>query len=228
MHEGNELNARRIFMKLLTLQKLGGISLILGSALLSAYSIFFFLLLPVGEMRLDLSIPVLNPNWIWIAMVAFWGVLLMLFGFTAVYSKLYAESGVVGFVGYLFIQIAYILQGCKITWEIFVYPVIVENRSSAFLLKDAILQHSSMVVAFGTLASATIFIGIILFCITLVRSKEFPSIAGILIFVGALLYGLGPMRSVVIGISGILILSIGCLLLGLRLNRNVSTVDHLW
>ncbi|MDR3541668.1 MAG: hypothetical protein P4L69_11990 [Desulfosporosinus sp.] len=215
-------------MKLLTLQKFGGISLISGSALLSAYSIFFFLLLPVGEMRHDLTIAVLNSNWIWLAMVAFLGVILMLFGFAAVYSRLYAESGAVGFVGYLFIQIAYILQACKITWEIFVYPVIVENQSSVFLLKDAVLKQNSMVVAFGILASAAIFVGIILFCITLVRSEEFPSIAGILIFVGASLYGLGPMRSVFIGISGILILSIGCLLLGVRLNRNVSTVDQLW
>lgn len=204
-------------MKLSKLQMFGGISLILGSVFLTAYSVFFFSLLPFRVARQDMTLAILNPNWIWIAGIAFVGVVLMMFGFTAAYSKLYRESGILGFLGYLFVEIAYILQACKVTWEICLYPIIARNQYSIILFKENILRHSHLVGAFSLAATIAIFLGIILFCIMLVRSKEFPKSAGILIFTGALLYGLGPMLTVAIAISGIIVLSIGCLQVGLKL-----------
>jgi hypothetical protein len=204
-------------MKLSTLQKFGGISLILGSLLLTAYSVLFSFLLPVNEIRHDMTTAVLNPNWIAIAAVAFFGVIFMVFGFAAVYSKIYEESGALGFLGYIMIEIAYILQACKVTWEICLYPVIAGNQGSITLLRDFILQHSRFVTLFGMTARTTIFLGIILFCTALMRSKQFPKLGGALVFAGALIYGLGPLLSVVVAINGIVILSIGCLILGLNL-----------
>jgi hypothetical protein len=203
-----------------TIQKLGGTALMLGSALFLIYSILFPLLLPVNEMHHDLTTVILNPNWIWIAAVAFTGILLMIFGFTAVYSKLYAESGIVGLLGFIFVVIAYIFQACQVSWEIFLYPVISSNQASMFLFRDFVIQHNSLVGIFKGIAGGAIFIGIILFCIALVRSKSFPKSAGILIFIGAFLYGLGPLLSVLLAIGGIFILSIGCSVLGLSLMKN--------
>jgi hypothetical protein len=211
-------------MELSKLQKLGGISLIIGSTLFTAYSILFFTILPVNSVRHDITLAILNQNWIWIAMLAFFGVILMIFGFTAVYSKLYMESGIIGFLGYLFVEIAYLLQACKVTWEIFLYPVIAGNQSSILLFKDSVLKNSNLIIAFKNVASITIFIGIVLFCIALVRSKEFPKSAGLLIFTGALLYGLGPILSIFIAIGGIVILSIGCLIAGLKLIKQVRNI----
>jgi hypothetical protein len=87
-------------------------------------------------------------------------------------------------------------------------------------LRDGILWDHPLVHAFKAGASATIFLGILLFCFALVRSKEFPKAAGILIFVGALVYALGPVLSMMVAIGGIIVLSLGCLLLGLQLIRN--------
>ena len=67
----------------------------------------------------------------------------MIFGFTMVYSKIYAESGLIGLLGFIFVEIAYILQACQITWEIFLYPVISSNQASIFLFQDFIIQHDS-------------------------------------------------------------------------------------
>jgi hypothetical protein len=205
------------FMKLSNLQKYGGISLILGSLCLTAYSVFFFTLLPFSKVRLDMTPGILNPNWTWICMVAFVGVILMIFGFTAAYSKLYKKSGALGFLGYVFVEIAYLFQACKVTWELCLYPVIAGNQSSIFLFKDSILKNSSGFVVFKSVASISILLGIVLFCLMLVRSKEFPKSAGILIFIGALFYGLGPMLTVAMAISGIIVLSIGCFQVGLKL-----------
>jgi len=206
-------------MKLTTIQRLGGASLIGGSILFMAYSALWPSLLPISEAQRDFSRLVLDPHWTWLAGLAFAGVLLMLFGFGAVYSRLYADAGMTGLLGFVLIEAAYLLQACKVTWEIFLFPIIARDPSAVTLLRDGILRHHPLIVVFKTSASVTIFLGILLFCFALVRSKQFPKAAGILIFVGALVYGSGPLISVVVAIGGIVVLSVGCLILGLKLMR---------
>jgi hypothetical protein len=207
-------------MRLATIQKLGGFALIVGAILFATYSVLFLSLFPAGEIRRDFSRIVLSPPWIGVAAIALAGVVLMVFGFAAVYSRLHQDAGALGLVGFVFIEVAYLLQACKVTWEIFLYPIIAGNPSSATLLRDGILRDHPLVHAFKAGASATIFLGILLFCFALVRSKEFPRSAGILIFVGALVYALGPVLSMMVAIGGIMVLSLGCLLLGLELIRD--------
>jgi len=209
-----------LLMQLSDIQKLGGVSLILGSVLLFVYSVLFPFLLPMKEMNADFTLLVLNPNWISLGVCVFAGVILMIFGFSAVYSKLYAESGLFGLLGFIFVELAYILQASKVTWEIFLWPVIASHRESQFLLRDFIIKNSALVTTFRVLAGITIFLGIILFCIALIRSMRFPKIGGILIFVGAFMYGLGPLLSVYVAMAGIFILSIGCTIIGLTLIKN--------
>lgn len=205
-------------MKLSTLQKFGGISLVLGSLLLVLYAIAFQVLLPMKQLFIDYSAVVNNANWVWIAFVAFIGVIFMIFGFLAVYSRLYAESGWIGFVGFLLVELAYFMQACKVSWELCIYPVLASSQAAMPLLRDSILRHSTLYAEFRIAADIVILLGIIFFCLALVRTKVFPRIAGILIFIGALLYGLGPMLPPAIAISGICVLSIGCLILGIQLS----------
>jgi hypothetical protein len=204
-------------MRLSTLQKLGGISLMLGSLMLLVYSIFFPLLLPMNEITSNFTALVLSPHWIWILTFAFIGVFMMIFGFSAVYSKLYSEAGIIGILGFIFIEIAFIIQACKISWEIFLWPVIASYQESMFLLKDFVLKNSALVGTLRGIASVTIFLGMALFCLALFRSRSFPKTGGILIFLGALLYGAGPILSVTVSLVGVFILSIGCTITGLSM-----------
>jgi len=208
-------------MKLGSLQKLGGFSLILGSTLLTVYAIAFPVFLPdIKMVQGDFTVIVLNPNWQWIALVAFFGVILTMAGYAAVYSRLYSKSGLVGLLGFLFLEIAYLLQACKVTWEAFLYPVIASNAGAATLLRDQLLKHSQPVLVFRSVASGCILVGIVLFCFTLIRAREFPKIAGALIFLGALTYAVGPAVSLLVAIAGIFTVSIGSLILGASLIRN--------
>ena len=203
---------------------MGGVSLILGSALLTIYAIVFPVLLPgATDAHRDMAAIALSPNWLWIALVAFLGVVLTIFGYAAVYSRLYSKSGLTGLLGFLFIEIAYLLQACKVTWEVFLYPVIAAHEGAAPLLRDELLRHSQHVVIFRSVADFFIIVGIVLFCFTLIRTREFPKIAGAFIFLGALTYALGPVFSLLIAIAGIFTVSIGSLILGLNLIRGQST-----
>lgn len=203
-------------MQLKNIQKLGGVALIVGSLCLAAYSFLFMKLLPYALIRQDMTLGIKNPNWTWIAAVALAGVALLMYGFAAAYSRMYAESGVTGFIGLIVLEIAYMMQAAKVTWEIFLYPVIAGTAPSLFT--EFIIYHNAHVALYRGAASLTIFLGILLFCFALVRSK-FPKAAGILIFAGALIYGLGPMLSVLAAMGGIVILSVGCLVLGLSLMK---------
>lgn len=209
-------------MQISTLRTFGGLSLILGSVLFLVYSILLPLLLPMNEIFIDFTRLVLQPSWIWLGVVAFFGILFMLFGFIAVYSKLFSESGWIGLVGFIFLEIAYLFQACKVSWEIFLWPGIAANPGSIFLLRDKVLFTSSLVGMFELISGISILIGIIFFCIALVRSRNFPKIGGVLIFAGAIIYGIGPFLPILISLLGIFILSVGCTIIGLTLIKPQS------
>jgi hypothetical protein len=101
--------------------------------------VLFLFLFPVSEIQKDFSSVVLSPPWIGLAGIAFAGVVLMVFGFAAVYSRLYQDAGSLGLVGFVFIEIAYLLQACKVTWEIFIYP----NHSGELVLYGAAAGRDS-------------------------------------------------------------------------------------
>jgi hypothetical protein len=206
-------------MQLSTIQKYGGVSIVLGSALLLAYSILFSSLMPLEAVNTDYSLLVLNPNWLWLAVVAFFGILFLIFGFAAAYSRIFAESGWIGLMGFVIVELAYIFQACKVSWEIFLWPVIASNQASLFLLKDFVIRKSPLVMEFRWIANLTILAGVVLFCIALIRSKSFPKSGGILILIGAFLYGLGPLLSVAAAMAGVFILGVGCTVVGVKLMK---------
>ncbi len=80
-------------MTLLSLEKSGGASLILGSFLLTAYAALVPILLPIGNGNNDYVQMVLNPNYGRLAIMSFIGVLSMIIGFYAVYSRLNCRAG---------------------------------------------------------------------------------------------------------------------------------------
>jgi hypothetical protein len=124
-----------------------------------------------------------------------------------------------GGIRFFFIEAAYFLQACKVSWELFLYPVIARDPASAFLLRNTVIKHDAAVAMFRGLSSVAILLGIVLFCYTLYRSREYPKVAAWLIFGGALVYAFGPLLSIFISVAGIFTLSIGCLLLGIHLFR---------
>jgi hypothetical protein len=201
------------------IERLGGASLILGSLLLAAYAALFPILLPIARGTSDFAQVVLSPNWVRLAMVAFAGVLLMIIGFYAVYSKLGPKTGLVGAIGFIFVEAAFLFQACKVTWDLFLYPLMAAHPESAFLLRDAVIVRDPAVAVFRVVAASSIFIGIVLFCLTLYRSQEFPKLAAILVSLGAFVYAIGPLVSAFVSVTGIVTLSIGCFLIGLRLLR---------
>ena len=209
-------------MKYSTLQRLGGVAIILGSVLFTAWAICWTTLLPVHERARDVSLMILHPYWIWIASLSFPCIVLMIFGYTAVYSRLYNKAGISGFIGYVFIILAYIFQAAKVAEEIFLYPIIVSYTPALALFRDKILMEHPQFILFRWIASITILIGVVLFCITLIRSRDFPKSAGILILCGAVIYAVGPMINIYLAIAGVLILSIGCFLIGYTMLFNVK------
>lgn len=206
-------------MNSILLERAGGASIILGSLLLAAYAALFPALLPIGSGTYDFVQVVQDPDWTSLAAAAFAGVLLMLAGFYAVYARIRGRSDLAGAIGFLLIEAAYLLQACKITWELCLYPIIAAHPESAFLLRDGIIKHDPGVALFRLAASATILVGILLFCRLLYRSGDYPKAAAVLIFAGALVYAVGPMVSIFTSVGGIFALAAGCLLLGMELVR---------
>ena len=196
--------------------------MLLGAALFATYSSLFATLLPLGEMRRDLTLLVKHPAYVPLAVVALVGIVLMMGGFAAVYAHLRDGSGPAAFAGLVVIELAYLLQAAKVSWEFSVYPVLARDERFAPLLRDGILRQAPTVLPFRYAMMATIFGGIALFGIALLRSRAFPKAGGGLFLAGALLYGLGPALGTWGWLTGVFVLAGGCAVLGVRLLRPVA------
>jgi hypothetical protein len=201
-------------MKFSSLQKLGGIAIISGSVLFALWAICWTTMLPVESRYKDFSVMILSPNWLWISSVSLFGLVLMIFGFSAIYARLHKDAGISGFIGYVLIMIAYILQAAEVTWEVFVYPAIVSYAPAVDLFKNRLLWDHPLIVLYRNVLHITIFLGVVLFCKMLIKAKEFPKMAGILFLVGAVTYAVCASFNMYLEILGVLILSAGCFILG--------------
>lgn len=206
-------------MSMNSTDKIGGLSLIAGALLFAAYAVLFPLLLPVGKEHFDMVTVVMDGSWMPLAATAFIGILLMMAGFYALYMRIRPNAGTLGAFGFVFIELAWLLQACKVTWELFIYPVLGSYMMTGFLLRDGMLRNSDTVTFFRGMAAVTILLGIVLFCLALHHSRAFPKAAAPLIFAGALVYAVGPLISIFVSVAGIFMLAAGCLLAGAHLFR---------
>ncbi len=204
-------------MKMSTLQKLGGFSIITGAILLAIWTICFSFILPVNERFRDYSLMILNPNWNWIILISFFGIIFLIFGFISAYARMYEKSGIIGLLGFIFLILAYIFQLAHITWELFIFPVLAGNSSTLFMMKENILNSTLQDKVFSLTGDVSILTGIVLFFISILKSRIFSMLSGMLFIIGAVLYAVGPFINIYIGIIGVIIFATGCMLIGLRM-----------
>lgn len=200
-------------------ERLGAACIVIGSTLLAAYAVLFTLLLPVRSGDFDYSRVVLSPYWTRIAFLAFIGVISLLSGLDALYSRIRATAGFTGAIGLLFTKVALLLQACVLTWELLLDPIVAAHPESSFLLRDGVIATDPAMAIFRWALLGTIAVGALLLGLAVYRSNQFPKPAIGLIVVGALVYAVGPMVSVLLAVGGVIMFSIGCLLIGGRLWR---------
>jgi hypothetical protein len=202
-------------------RKVGAISVIAGSLLLAAYAALFPIVLPIGRGAFDYLQVVLSRWWMPLTAAALIGVLLLAVGFDAVWSSLRPTTGSGGWIGFISLKTALTLQACKLTWELFLDPIIASQPQAAFLLRDLVIFNDPAVVAFRLASAVTIVVGVLLSGIALYQSGGFPRKGLALIAIGAVVYATGLMVSVWVAIAGVVTLSVGCVLIGIRLWQNV-------
>ena len=206
-------------MTTLSYERLGSVFFAVGSILLAVYASLFVLLLPIHDGDFDYVRLVTSPHWRSIALIAFVGVVSLLTGLEAVYSRIRDSAGILGATGLVLTKVALVLQACVLTWEMLMDPLIAAHPESAFLLRDGGIINAPWMVAFRWVFLLTILGGALLFGLAVLRSKQFPMPAIGLLIAGAVLYAVGPRVSVFVAISGVILFAIGGLLIGVRLWR---------
>lgn len=206
-------------MQLATLQRYGGMALSVGAMLLTVYSVLFVTCLPIQSLGGDSTPMILDPQWLPATLSALAGLLFLIFGFIAVYSRIYDRTGRTGLFGFVTILLAFLQQASKVTWEVCLFPLIANHPVASVLLRERLLQQYPNVAAFKICGSVLILLGVLFFSWAILRSRAFPRSAGPLVFVGAVIYGLGPMYSFLMAVVGIVIFAAGCLQIGLALMR---------
>lgn len=205
-----------------SVQRVCGVSLGLGGILIAAYSIAHASLFPRDALLADFAAAVARPAWSALALLAFVAVLLLMLGFGGVYARMSSRAGALGLLGFVIIELAYLLQAAKVTWEACIYPALAADPGAARLLAGRALFQDPRVATFRLAAMLTILAGVILFSLAIVRCRVLPRGAGVLVFAGAVLYGVGPMISIALAYAGIVVLAAGCLWLARTLLQGAT------
>jgi hypothetical protein len=205
-----------------SLEKLGGRSLMLGSVLLAVYAVLFAVLVPRIASPEQYARAVLDPSWVPLAALAFAGVLLLLPGLLGVYLSLRTSGGIAAAIGFVLLETGCVLEACRVTWELFLDPIIASHAGSAFLLRDGVIFNSPAVAALRIATAIATVIGAPMLCFALFRSNRYPKAAALCILGGALSYAVGAWISVVLATAGLFSLSGGCLLVGKRLAEDAA------
>lgn len=201
-------------------RRFGAITVIGGALLLVTYAGLFPFVLPIGAAEFDYATIASSPWWRPLSGLAMAGILLLLVGLDSVYATFRTTSGIAGWLGFIALKVALVLQACKETWQLLLDPAIARQPAAQFLIRDAILFTDPLVVAFRQAAAATLVVGVALFGTALYRSGVVPRPAVALIGLGAVGYAAGFLFSMYLAVGGIVTLGIGCLLIGRTLWRS--------
>jgi len=170
------------------IKKSGGFALIAGGSLLFAWAILAQILIPLKEAESNFIALVKDEQWIFVASIAFVGILLIIFGLFFSYIFFRTKGGILGFLGFTLAITALIFQISLLTWEIFLYPVLANSPSVSHIFNDKTILNDPAVGFFLTLFSVVTFLGYILFGISIFRTNFFYKISGILMCLGPTLY----------------------------------------
>ena len=145
-------------------------------------------------------------------------VILMVWTLTAIYLRQRAESGVLGFIGYVVNEFGLALIVGLIYARVFVLSAL-----------DATLVGELMsgTTGFAALASLIIFVlGVALFGISIIRANVFPKWAAVLYIVGFLPLAVAPFIPPVVVSIGEIVASVGVLGLSYVLAWGIQNVQQ--
>jgi len=206
-------------LEISSIRKLGGLSLMAGGILLAVYAVSFNLLLPTNMMESDFSRLVVSPAWIPVSAMALVAILFLVFGFFVAYSVMAESSGVLAFAGFVTLIAAYLFQFGQLVAEVFYFPGIASTEAGlAVFRSDSMINHPAM-KAFTLIFIVLIGLGILVFGISLARSRLFPTIGGILLIVGAVLYAAVPVF--IVNLVGVAVFAAACFIVGMATRRAV-------
>lgn len=194
--------------------RFAAVTLIAGSLLLVAYAALTPFVLGLVAGSFDYVAAVNGRWWRPLNATALSGVLLLLFALDPLYAIVRTKSWGAWF-GYVLLKLAFVLQACKITWQLFLDPVIAARPEAAFLFRDGVFLDDIAIGWFRAMSAAAIAGGVLLFGAALYRSGRVPSRALALIVAGAAGYVAGMMVSIYLATAGIVFVGAGCVMLGL-------------
>lgn len=154
------------------LYRIAAVALVVGAVLVTAGN----LLAPQGNARAAIESPLYYP----LALVVLLGGLLVMAGWTAVYLRQRAESGVLGFVGFVAVLAAGMLLTVGFPLiQVLIFPWIATMHVSTATLSEG---PASFIVFFAV-ASAIVSLGGVLFGVATIRARIFSRPLGIGIIV---------------------------------------------
>jgi hypothetical protein len=128
-----------------------------------------------------------TQTWIIMNSIILFIILIITYGIFGIYLIIYKKTLVFGLISFVIFLIGFVLFISNHFYETYLWPVIANESKEAFI----ILQNDKLLGAVYNISTFIWFIGILLFSINMLISKEFPKYLIVLWFIGGSMFGLG-------------------------------------
>jgi hypothetical protein len=204
----------------ITLQKFirfCGKALSLAGILILLWWLGLAIFFPLEGMEKGYLNLVQDSDWLWVNIIGLIATMLLAVGFLGLYLKQAKETGLLGFIGFLFAFFGSLLFMCIQYIETILWPIFTEHAQGLLEQKGAMFTDTVFTI-FYLIMGFSLALGFIILGIATLRAKILSRWGALLTMIGGVLFSL-VVSVIIVRTVGIVFLAAGLVWLGLGIGK---------
>ena len=195
-------------------QRTPGILLMVYAALMLMFAYLWHFALPFEGKLENYPAMLAHDQWFVIYAIGWTAVPIGMLALISLHGKYSNPLSLPGTIGFVLVFLGFFIQGCLLSWEAFLWPIVGNESRSAFLIQEAVFIKSPPVAALYISFSIAFSVGFVLLGYAWMKAKLFPKAAVIMVMLGAFVYSFAVAFGGWVGLIAFTIYLFGILSLG--------------
>ena len=199
--------------------RFGGKALSLAGILILLWWLGLAVFFPLEGMETGYLNLVQDSDWLWVNIVGLIATMLLAVGLLGLYLKQVKETGLLGFIGFLFAFFGSLLFMCVQYIETVLWPIFTEHAQGLLEHKGSMFTDTGF-MTFYLIMGFSLALGFILLGAATLRAKILSRWGALLMMVGGVVFSL-VISVIIVRTVGIFLLAAGLVWLGWEIGKDV-------
>jgi hypothetical protein len=198
--------------------RFGGKALSLAGILILLWWLGLAIFFPLEGMEKGYLNLAQDSDWLWVNIVGLIATMLLAVGFLGLYLKQAKETGMLGFIGFLFAFFGSLLFMCVQYIETVLWPIFTEH-ALGLLEHEGAMFTDTVFTIFYLIMGYSLALGFIILGVTTLRAKILSKWGALLMMIGGAIFSL-VISVIIVRTIGIVLLAAGLVWLGWEIGKD--------